>query len=75
MHKEKCSFDTNANETARARLSKVAQHTSSQDCGHMKWSDDKVRSWGESEEDITVFVESEVRWDSMIMNEAQWNEL
>lgn len=40
---------------------KVANHTSSHDCGQMTWSCDKGRSLGESVEDITVFVEPEVR--------------
>lgn len=43
---------------------KVAKYFSSQgsqDCGHMVWSDDNVRSLGENVEDIKVFAESEVR--------------
>lgn len=42
------------------KISSLCQICRSQDCSHMMWWADDVRSWGDSMEDIKVFVESEV---------------
>lgn len=54
IKEKRCPFDQNAIETTLVHLTKVENCTSPQDHGHMRKSDDKVRSLDESLEDISV---------------------